>query len=84
MVPSSQKYNQQEWSTLLRIQACEVCSGTRLNRAARHVYLCERTLPQIVAWPIDQTLAFFETLKLEGRRAEIAARTVREIGARLP
>ncbi|EQD28387.1 excinuclease ABC subunit A, partial [mine drainage metagenome] len=73
----------QEWSTLLRIQACEVCSGARLNRAARHVYLGERTLPQIVAWPIDQTLVFFETLKLEGRRAEIAARIVREIGARL-
>ena len=73
----------QEWSMLLRIQPCETCSGARLNRAARHVYLGERTLPEIVSWPIDQTLRFFETLKLEGRRAEIAARIVKEIGSRL-
>ncbi len=73
----------QEWSILLRIQSCESCNGARLNRAARNVFLDGRGLPEVVAWPIDQTLAFFTTLALEGRRAEIAARIVKEIGSRL-
>nr|MDQ2694440.1 ABC-ATPase UvrA [Pseudomonadota bacterium] len=64
-------------------QPCPACHGTRLNRAARHVYLAGTSLPQITALPVGEALAFFAALDLPGRRGEIAAKIVREIGERL-
>ncbi len=67
----------------LAVRACPGCDGTRLNRAARHVFVAGRMLPEMTALPVGAALHFFETLELPGRRGEIAAKIVKEIGDRL-
>ena len=64
-------------------RTCETCHGARLNKSARHVYVAEKSLPDISAWPVDKTKAFFEKLKLPGIRGEIAIKIVKELTSRL-
>jgi excinuclease ABC subunit A len=64
-------------------RACADCGGSRLNLAARHVFVGGRTLAQVAALPIAEALRFFGALEVEGWRGEIARRLVREITDRL-
>ncbi|HSQ69169.1 MAG TPA: excinuclease ABC subunit UvrA, partial [Steroidobacteraceae bacterium] len=64
-------------------RSCVDCAGTRLNLAARHVYIAGRNLPGICALSIEDARDFFAGLRLEGWRGEIAERLVREISDRL-
>ncbi len=64
-------------------QPCDSCGGSRLNQAARHVYVDGQALPEITAGSVGEMLGFFEGLELEGWRAEVADRVVREIRNRL-
>ncbi len=72
-----------ELAKYLSTQPCPHCSGARLNRAARHVFVAERHLPEIVALPVGESQAFFSKLELPGRRGEIAAKILKEIVERL-
>jgi excinuclease ABC subunit A len=65
------------------VRACPECEGTRLRREARHVRLAGRAIYEISRLPLGEALAFFRALALEGARARIAERIVREIAARL-
>ncbi len=67
----------------LSTQSCSTCQGTRLNRAARHVFVADKSLPEIAALPVGEAQGFFASLSLPGRRGEIAAKIVKEIGERL-
>lgn len=62
---------------------CPDCGGQRLNRSARNVFVADQALPLLTARSIDDTLAFFEKLKLAGWRGEIAVKIVKEIRERL-
>ncbi|EGR0087304.1 excinuclease ABC subunit UvrA [Vibrio vulnificus] len=62
---------------------CTSCGGTRLRLEARNVFINDTTLPQIVEWSIADALTFFATLKLEGQRAQIAEKVMKEINDRL-
>jgi excinuclease ABC subunit A len=73
----------EELAKLRHTQSCPECGGTRLRREARHVKLAEHTIYEISCWPLRRTLAFFEQLRLEGAKAQIAERIVREICSRL-
>lgn len=73
----------EELSHYLSIKKCDVCQGSRLCKAARHVYVANVTLPEITAFPIDQTHHFFKTLKLSGIRADIAEKILKELLSRL-
>ena len=73
----------EELSRYISEQACPVCHGQRLNAAARNVFIAERSLPEIAAWSIEQCLAFFDELKLDGWRGEIAGRILKEVRERL-
>ena len=68
-------------------QACEACGGSRLRREARHVRLGEgdqaRGLYDISHLTLGECLRYFQTLKLQGAKAEIADKVVREVSARL-
>ena len=64
-------------------RACVDCRGSRLNLAARNVFVAGRNLPDIAALPIADSRRFFAELKLEGWRGEIAQRLVREVSDRL-
>jgi excinuclease ABC subunit A len=73
----------EELSKLRHTQACPECDGTRLRREARHVKLAEHTIYEVSRWPLRTTAEFFSTLTLEGAKAQIAERIVREISSRL-
>ncbi len=73
----------EELAKYLSSRACPECEGTRLNRAARHVFVAGRPLPSITRLSVANALVFFGELKLEGWRGEIAAKIVKEIGDRL-
>jgi len=73
----------EELSRYISEQPCPTCNGQRLNAAARNVFIAERSLPEISAWSIEQCLAFFDELKLDGWRGEIAGRILKEVRERL-
>lgn len=62
---------------------CETCQGTRLCKPARYVFVDKKSLPEIVSWPIDQALAFFQSVRLPGYRGEIATKILKELTSRL-
>jgi excinuclease ABC subunit A len=64
-------------------QACATCKGTRLNAAARNVFVQERPLNEIANLSVTAALEFFSGLDLAGWRGEIADKIVKEIAARL-
>ena len=73
----------EELARYISNRPCPECHGTRLARAARHVFIGDSTLPQITAMPVGGALAFFEGLKLDGKRGEIADKILKEVGQRL-
>ncbi|MDH5304613.1 MAG: excinuclease ABC subunit UvrA [Gammaproteobacteria bacterium] len=72
-----------ELAKFLNSQDCPDCGGARLNRAARHVFIAEQSLPQISALSVGHALAFFAGLSLQGWRATVAEKIVKEINERL-
>jgi len=73
----------EELAKLRSTRACPECNGTRLRREARHVKVAEKTIFEISSFPLREALKFFETLKLEGAKGQVAERIVREIANRL-
>ena len=73
----------EELAKYLSDKPCPDCQGERLNRAARHVFVTDRSLPQISALSVRDAGVFFEQLKLPGHKGEIADKILKEISARL-
>ena len=73
----------EELAKYLSNRPCPECGGTRLNRAARHVFVNGLSLPQVTRLSVGAAMALFSELSLEGWRREIAARIVKEIADRL-
>ena len=73
----------EELSKYISQKPCTACDGQRLNREARHVFVADTNLPTITAWPIETCMEFFDNLKLEGRRGEIAPKIIKEVHERL-
>lgn len=73
----------EELSRYLNSQPCPDCDGTRLNRSARNVFITDKSLPEISDLSVGHARDFFRNLKLEGWRATIAEKIVKEIGDRL-
>ncbi len=73
----------EELAKYLASQPCPDCGGTRLNEAARNVFVRDHSLPEITALPIDEARGFFADFNLPGRRGKIAERIVKEIRERL-
>ncbi len=73
----------EELAKYLSSKPCPECEGTRLNQAARHVFVAGCHLPQVTAFSISECLDFFQNLQLEGRRGAVADKIVKEIRARL-
>ena len=64
-------------------RACPDCAGTRLNRAARNVFVDGRSVAEVAQLSVARAIDFFSTLTLKGWRGEIAVKIVKEIGDRL-
>ncbi|MDF1822441.1 MAG: excinuclease ABC subunit UvrA [Alcanivoracaceae bacterium] len=67
----------------LSTSACPDCGGSRLREAARHVFIDEQTLPDIVQLPVGKACDYFGSLALPGHRGEIAEKILKEIRERL-
>lgn len=64
-------------------KTCSSCDGSRLRLEARNVFIGDTTLPEIVELSIADALSFFASLQLEGQRAQIAEKVMKEINDRL-
>ncbi len=73
----------EELAKYISTKSCSSCGGTRLRLEARNVFIADTTLPEIVELSIADALNFFQTLKLEGQRAQIAEKVMKEINDRL-
>lgn len=76
-------YVREDLRKYIAVRTCETCGGTRLNNAARHVFVANKNLPDISALPVAKTKTFFEDLHLPGYRGDIATKIVKEIVSRL-
>ncbi|MCH2158809.1 MAG: excinuclease ABC subunit UvrA [Oleiphilaceae bacterium] len=73
----------EELASYLTMQACPSCHGSRLRESARHVFIEETTLPEVIKMPIGQALTYYQELSLTGKRGEIAEKILKEIQLRL-
>jgi excinuclease ABC subunit A len=68
-------------------RACLACEGTRLRAEARHVRLGTgpqaRTLHDVSHTTLSECQTYFQNLKFEGNKADIADKVVKEIANRL-
>ncbi|HXV41384.1 MAG TPA: excinuclease ABC subunit UvrA [Steroidobacteraceae bacterium] len=73
----------EELARYLGTRRCPDCDGARLTKAARFVFVGGKSLPAVSAMSVRRALEFYRALSLEGWRAKIAARIVKEITDRL-
>jgi excinuclease ABC subunit A len=73
----------EELARYLGTQPCPGCCGARLNRAARHVSVSGKSLPDITALPVGSSQELFGQLHLKGQRGAIADKILKEINQRL-
>jgi excinuclease ABC subunit A len=62
---------------------CTACHGARLRPESLAVRVANRTIAEIVSWPVSDSLKFFDDMKLGERDELIAGRIIREIRERL-
>ncbi|HVK93437.1 MAG TPA: excinuclease ABC subunit UvrA [Noviherbaspirillum sp.] len=77
----------EELAKFINQKECPSCQGARLRVEARYVKVGsgkqERSIYEVAATPLRETLTFFEKLKLTGAKKEIADRIIKEIVSRL-
>jgi excinuclease ABC subunit A len=91
VIPNMERRYQETESNAVReelakyqsVQQCPSCGGTRLNAAARNVFVDGRTLPQISGLGVAEALDLFGQLRLGGWRGEVAEKIVAEINNRI-
>ncbi len=95
IIPNIQRRYRETDSALVRedlarlrgTQPCPACAGTRLRTEARHVKVGEgeqsRAIFEVSHLTLRECFAYFDTLQLQGAKAEIADKVVREIRLRL-
>jgi excinuclease ABC subunit A len=73
----------EELAKYLGTKPCPDCDGTRLNRAARNVFVAGMSIPQVSHQSVGRACEWFKELRLPGWRGEIAVKIVKEISDRL-
>ncbi|MGC2457958.1 MAG: excinuclease ABC subunit UvrA [Gallionellaceae bacterium] len=73
----------EELAKYLNTCPCPECKGTRLRLEARHVRVSDKTIYELSALPLKQSLAFFQQVQLAGHKQAIAEKIVQEIASRL-
>ncbi len=63
--------------------ACDVCAGGRLRPDAAAVRLSGESLRDACSWPLNETLRWFDQLKLNARDRGVAGELLHEITSRL-
>jgi excinuclease ABC subunit A len=91
VIPNLERRYRETDSTMMRDELakylstapCSDCGGTRLNVAARNVFVAGKNLADIARMPVGRALEYFGALSLPGRRGEVAVKLQKEIGERL-
>ncbi|HXQ30521.1 MAG TPA: excinuclease ABC subunit UvrA [Steroidobacteraceae bacterium] len=73
----------EELAKYLGSRPCTDCGGTRLNVAARHVFVAGNNIAQLTGLSVGRALEFFRALTLPGWRGAIAIKIQKEIADRL-
>jgi len=69
----------EDLSKFMATSNCPECSGTRLCKSARNVFVDDRRIEDIVAMPVGECYDYFEGIDLPGRQGEIAEKIIKEI-----
>ena len=72
-----------EIAKYLSSRPCTSCEGSRLNVAARHVFINDYPIHEISALSIADAKQLIDSLKLDGNKREIGAKILIEINQRL-
>ncbi len=64
-------------------QCCPSCSGSRLRKEARHVFIGRKTLHQINQMSLKDAASFFAGLAFGGHKQAVAEKIVKEISERV-
>ena len=72
----------EELTKYMASSSCPECSGTRLRKSARNVFIDNKRIEDIVCMPVCECSEYFENLDLPGRQGEIAEKIVKEIRQR--
>lgn len=73
----------EELAKYINNRPCLDCGGSRLRKEARYVFLDKTNLPMVSEKSIGEALTFFEELTLNGQKAKIAEKILKEIRERL-
>ena len=72
----------EELTKFMATSNCPECSGTRLRKSARNVFIDNKRIEDIVCMPVGDCADYFEQLSLVGRQGEIAEKIIKEIRQR--
>ncbi len=72
----------EELAKYMSTQPCPDCGGARLRVEARHVFVDERTLPEITDMPVGESAEYFKQLTFTGGKADIADKILKELRER--
>ena len=73
----------EELAKYLSTNTCPSCNGSRLNEAARHVFIDNHRLSDLTRMPIGDAFRYFTQLEFSGSQAQIAEKILKEIRQRL-
>ncbi|MBQ8976412.1 MAG: excinuclease ABC subunit UvrA [Succinivibrionaceae bacterium] len=76
-------YVRDDLARYLTSSVCKVCGGSRLNEAARNVYIEDINIPKVVDMSIIDAHKFFMELQFFGQKLKIAEKVLKEIRERL-
>jgi excinuclease ABC subunit A len=76
-------YIRDDLSRYLTSSICSTCQGSRLNEAARNVYIDDVNIPKVVNMSISEAHSFFMGLEFSGQKQKIAEKVLKEIRERL-
>lgn len=74
---------QNQLNSLMKSKVCPDCHGTRLKAEYCHVFIGNKSLPQINEMSINECYEFFNNLKLGIQEGQIAERILKEVRERL-
>jgi len=77
------EFLEEELGRFVERRVCSECGGARLRKEALAVTVGGENIRAVTSMSVADARGFFDGLELEGQRAEIADRLVREVRARL-
>lgn len=76
-------YVRDDLAQYLSNAACSECDGSRLNEISRHVRILDKTIANITQMSIGDAEQYYQQVKLDGAKGEIADKIFKEIRERL-